>query len=306
MKSTSFLTAAACTMSLTACMIKNDPPSAVDRAIPTSDQVAIKLPASTTKSLGDLSSYYVLTRDLTQNLNGGSAWVLVLIHAIVQTPPTSVAGDVYTWGPGSQPLDPADYRLDVTANADGTFDYTLSGQSKINPQGFKAVIQGHAVPGDNDQGNGDFSIDFDASREINPVDSSDAKGRVVVDYDLAARHLDMVATSVDANGNPASFNYAYDESADGSGDMTFEVDADIGGTSALENVTIRSRWLDTGAGRGDARISGGDLGSQQAIASECWGTNFLVSFYTDNASFQPTQGDPSSCAFADQDLPPAK
>jgi hypothetical protein len=304
MKSTSFLTAA-CAMSLTACVIKNDPPSAVDRAIPTADQVKIKLPASTTKSLGDLSNYYVITRDLTRGLNGGSAWVLVLIHAIVEQPPTTVAGNVYTWGPGSDALDPADYRLDVTANADGTFDYTLSGQNKTNLDGFKAVIQGHANPAADDQGNGDFSIDFDASRVVNPIDSGDAKGKVIVNYDIAARHLDMVASSVDANGNPASFKYAYDEADDGSGDMAFQVDADIGGTAAIENVTLRSRWENTGAGRGDARISGGDLGADQAIASECWSTQFLTTFYTDNVNFQPTQGDAGSCAFADVDLPPA-
>ena len=77
--------------------------------------------------------------------------------------------------------------------------------------------------------------------------------------------------------------------------MTFDVQANVGGTALLENVTIRSRWLATGAGRGDARITGGDLGTQQAIASECWNTLFRrSSYYTDNVNFHPTEGDPAN------------
>ena len=51
-------------------------------------------------------------------------------------------------------------------------------------------------------------------------------------------------------------------------------------------------------------MAGGDLGATQAIASECWGTSFQRTFYTDNASFAPTEGDPATCAFATADLPP--
>jgi hypothetical protein len=111
--------------------------------------------------------------------------------------------------------------------------------------------------------------------------------------------------STNASGEPVAADYAYDEGTDGSGNMTFDVQADVGGTSALEDVTIRSRWLSTGEGRGDFRIAGGDLGTEQAIGSQCWSTLFLESYYTDNANFMPTEGDPASCAFATADLPPA-
>lgn len=301
----SSLLTATCAASLAVGCVKTDAPSEVGRAIPTADQVRIKLPGGGDKTVGDLSSYYVTTRAVTATLNGGSAWVLILIHAIVETPPTSVDGNVYTWGPGSQALDPADYRLDVTANDDGTFDYALSGQSKVNPDGFKTVISGHADPTPGElQGNGDFRIDFDASAQINPIDNGDNKGVVEVQYDLATKHLGLSLASTDANGNPVSADYQYDESVDGSGNMTFSADADAGGTPALEKMTLRSRWLADGSGRGDARIAAGDLGSDEALASECWDTHFKVSFYTDNVEFQPTQGDEASCAFADQDLPP--
>jgi len=121
------LLATTCVVSLaaTGCVRKDAAPTdEINKAIPTADQVSIKLPAQA-RTVGQLANYYVVTRDVTRTFNGGSGWVLVLLHTIVQYPVTSVHGDTYTWGPWSDALDPAEYKLDVTANLDGTFDYTL-------------------------------------------------------------------------------------------------------------------------------------------------------------------------------------
>jgi hypothetical protein len=290
----------------TGCVKQDAPPDDIARAIPTADQVSIKLPAQA-RSLGAVADYYKVTRDVTRSLNGGSAWVLILIHTIVQYPVTSINGNVYTWGPWSDTLDPAEYRLDVTANADGTYDYKLSGRSKtVAGSTFEGIIDGHADPTPGElQGNGDFAIDFDASRRVNPIDAGDAKGQVTVTYDLAARHLDMHAMAPDANGNPASFDYAYNEALDHGGDMVFNANADIGGTTLAENLVLRSRWQADGQGRGDGRITGGDLGSVQAVASECWNGLFGRVFYTDNVNWQPTEGSATACVYGTADLPPA-
>src|SRR5882762_5305614 len=95
------LLAATCTLSLVACVKQDDAPN-IDRAIPTAQQVSIKLPDKAARTLDSLDApamWYVATRDVTRTLNGGSAWVLTLIHTIVQFPPTTVNGDTYTWGP---------------------------------------------------------------------------------------------------------------------------------------------------------------------------------------------------------------
>ncbi len=308
------LLTATCVASLAACVVKQDaPPSEIAKAIPTSDQVAIKLPQNATRTdgatIGQLATFYVATRGVTVTFNVGSAWVLILIHSIVQYPVTSVSGNTYTWGPWSgNALDPSVYKLDVTANADGTYDYVLSGHLKSDATAhFIAVITGHADPTPGElKGNGTFLLDFDAARTVDPVDNANNHGQVDVHYDLAQRHLDLTIMSTDANGQPVSADYAYDEGADGSGNMTFDVLANVGGTAAEEDLTLRSRWLATGAGRGDARITGGDLGSTQAIASECWSQSFARVFYTDNVNFNPTEGDPTLCAYTDVSLPPAK
>jgi hypothetical protein len=305
------LLAATATLSLVACVKQDDTPN-IDKSLPTSDQVSIKMPKSSAAAraadqnvLGQLSAYYVITLGVTTTFNGSTAWVLTLIHAIVQTPPTSIKDNVYTWGPGSNALDPADYKLVVTANADGTFSYQLSGRSKTQPNAqFEVLIDGKADPrpGD-DKGSGEFLIDFDAGKRVNPITSGDAKGSVDVHYDLAKSHLDLTIMSTDAQGHPTSADYAYNAAQDGGGDMTFDVNGNVGGTALLETLTLRSRWLGTGAGRTDARITGGDLGSLQVTASECWSTSFGRVYYQDSNNFSLPEGAESSCAFTTQDLP---
>ncbi|HEX8111785.1 MAG TPA: hypothetical protein VF516_28835 [Kofleriaceae bacterium] len=299
------LLAATATLSLVACVQQDDGTPSIDRSLPTADQVSIKVPKSTTSArtadgdvLGQLAPYYVITLGVTSTFNGGTAWVLTLIHAIVQTPPTTIQGNVYTWDPGSNALDPADYKLVVTANADGTFSYELSGKSKTQPNAqFEILIKGSADPRPGEaKGKGEFTVDFDAGKRVNPIQNGDAKGSMDVNYDLAKAHIGLTLTSTDAQGNPAAADYSYTAAADGGGDMTFGVDANVGGTAALETLTLHSRWLGTGAGRTDARITGGDLGIVQVTASECWSTSFGRVYYHDSGNFALTEGAESSCA----------
>jgi hypothetical protein len=299
------LVAAACTLSLVACVQQDEAPQDIDRALPTADQVSIKLPDSKTRSVGQLANWYVATRDVTRTFNGGTAWVLILVHTIVKFPVTTVNGDTYTWGPWSDALDPAEYKLDVRAVGDGTFDYQLSGRSKTQANAqFEVVVDGSADPRDgDDKGSGELTVDFDAGKRVNPIDSGDGRGTMHAGYDLARGHLDLQIMSTDAQGKPVAASYAYNAGASGAGDMVFEVSGDAGGGVLLETVTLRSRWQGTGAGRADARIAGGDLGGLQATASECWDTMFKRVFYTDSVTFLPTEGTEGACAFATADLP---
>jgi hypothetical protein len=289
---------------------KNDAPG-VAEALPTAEQIQIHLPEGVEQqALGQTADFYLLTRGVTRSLNAGAAWVLILVHTIVGFDPTSVDGNVYTWGPwDGNALDPARYRLVVTANDDGTFDWTLDGQNKASGAPFLTIISGHAVP-DSDpgeapyRGSGDFAIDFDAGEQVNPIDNTPDTGRVEVTYDLAARVVTMHAEGVDALENPASFDYFYDENDDGSGDFQFALSADVQNDgSAAEDALIRSRWLTTGAGRSDAMLSGGDLGETSVTATECWDTLYRRVYYTDSAEWQPTEGDAAECAYADAAMP---
>lgn len=293
--------------SLVACIPQNDAPSEMKNAIPTADQVQIKLPGGSSRQIGQLANWYVATRDVTRTFNTGSAWVLVLVHSIVQYPVTTVDGNKYTWGPWSDALDPAEYKLDVIEVGDGTYTYQLSGRSKLDKSSqFEVVIDGKADPRNGDlKGNGEFLLDFDAGKRVNPIDSGDAKGQVTVKYDLTARHLDLDIVSTDDKGEPVTAAYAYNQTETGGGDMLFNITGNAGGTAKNEEITLRSRWESTGAGRADARLAGGDLAAG-VTASECWDTSFKRVYYTDSANFAPAEGLADSCAFRTQDLPPVK
>ncbi len=51
-------------------------------------------------------------------------------------------------------------------------------------------------------------------------------------------------------------------------------------TSPLRMVTYRLRW-------------------EVVDGIECWGTDFSRVYYSDNQSFEPTEGDVSLCAYGD-------
>ena len=314
--------ASLCALPLVACVQQDDSPKNIANALPTGDQVSIRIPESTAKlatsrtglavapaALGQLSMWYVATLDVTHVFNGGAEFVLGLVHQVVQNPPTTIKGNTFTWGPGSDALQPADYKLDVIAVGDGTFTYQLSARSKIVANAdFVTVISGTADPRKGDgQGNGTFSIDFDAAKQADPT--STGTGSVHAAYDLAKKHLDLTLDSTDALGQPLKGDYTYDQAADGGGQMEFQIVGNVAPGPADETISLRSRWQTTGAGRADARIAGGDLGALTATASECWDTHFLQVFYIDALSnggtLSASDGQASACAFTDADLPDA-
>lgn len=307
--------AIATALTLAACLPQG--PEAVDDALPTADDVKVKVPEDGAQqlALGQIADYYRFTRVVSRDFNGGAAWVLTLVHVIVQFPPTAVDGNTYTWGPHSDALDPAEWKLIVVENDDGSYDWRFDGRSKtVENSDFETVISGNAEPGDiPHRGNGNFLIDFDAGERVNPIDNNPDAGRVEVTYDL--RETGDIAGSIqmhiegrdegdDGSLIPVTADYAYSENLDGSGDFSFAINGDIDENgSASEEALIRSRWQADGAGRGDARITGGDLDTLVVEATECWDTTFRRVHYTDNVSYAPTEGDPADCVFADRLTP---
>ena len=77
-------------------------------------------------------------------------------------------------------------------------------------------------------------------------------------------------------------------------DVVAHVDIDDSHATALEDVNVVSRWRATGAGRADIGIAGGDLpaaGLEGVTAVECWGSDFMRSYYSDSINFEPTEGE---------------
>ena len=292
-------------VSLVACVKQDEAPEALQRAIPRAEQVEIKLPGGTNREVGQIAEWYKVTRDTTRMFNGGTAWVLLLINGIVQFPVTSTDGDTYTWGPfGGDGLDPAEYKLDVTDNLDGTYVWALSGRGRVagSSEEFEAIISGRADtnPGE-DRGNGTFLIDFDAGKRVNPIDADpDARGKVEVTYDLASRTLDMDIDTTDDTGRPLVARYEYEEATDRSGRMFFAIRTDMGQGASLEEAQVTSRWQADGAGRADVEAFDGDI-RLRVTGAQCWTTDF-ISVYEEftgegeDARFNASAGNAAACA----------
>lgn len=300
---------------------------------PTKETVALEIPSSTATTtaahssglsvrggalLGQVAKDYALTATVVGVVNGATAAVLNLVRDITDFPPTTVSGDTAVWGPGTDPLSANTYRLTVTRTAPHVFSYRLDGKDKnAADSAFVTVLSGthtRALDAAGDVmkgfGSGSFTLDFDAAATLPQHD--DNVGRMAFDYSrtspTATVSINVSFTNVQDHCDPASCQtsgqifdavYAYSATPGSGGDLQYADAKDyLATTSAKETLEIHSRWLETGAGRTDMQMAGGDVGAATQTSSECWDANFR-SVYS-NATYDPAQdwGAESSCAFA--------
>jgi len=300
---------------------------------PTKETVALVLPSSAANSasaahdssltvkggalLGEVAKDYVLTATVVGAVNGATGAILNLVRDITNYPPTTVSGDTAVWGPGTDPLSANTYRLTVTRTAPHQFTYALDGKGKNDPDtAFVTVLSGtHTRALDaagqvmEGFGSGDFTLDFDAAATLPQHD--DNVGQVAVEYartsPTATVTINVTFTGV-ADRCPDSCStrgqifdavYAYSATPGNGGDLQYADAKDyVATTSAKETMEIHSRWLQTGAGRTDMQMSGGDVVGAVQTSSECWDANFL-SVYSDT-TYAPSMdwGAEASCAFS--------
>ncbi len=269
--------------------------SMVELNIPGRDTVEGK--ASVSSELkGDRSGAYLMTRGATLSVNGGTFFILGLIDAVTKNRPTSVNENVAVWGPyPGDALDPNVWRLTVTRTAEKDFTYLFDAKGKSAPDtAWATIISGsHHQGTDEDHGNGTFLIDWNAAQTL--PEHGPEIGSVVITYARAqgtnqvSIGADFAAVS-DGNGGTGNFSYRYTATPGAGGTFDFMVRGDINndvGTITLEKLTVHSRWLETGAGRADLRVTEGDLGALEATGNECWDTSF-------NSQYANLNYDPAS------------
>jgi hypothetical protein len=249
------------------------------------------------------AKYYQLTRDVADGIDGGTAWVLTLVWAIVHSTPTSIEPHKAVWGPGNgDALSPVVWRFTVIEVGDKEYDYRLDGRPKgsSSEADFKTVLSGHGWGKTRpEHRQGTFTLDFDASHALDPVRSKDT-GTAKVAYDLRQYpetiNVDITSTDKTRYG---TLGVTHQADASGAVDITMHDDLDPSKTTKLEDVVLHSRWDPTGAGRGDAQIRGGDLPATTSVvqASECWNSAFARVYYKDSADYEPPAGNASACVF---------
>ena len=307
-------------MGMSACTLKQDDAARFGQAIPKGRDVALSVPGSQAAGstahsnarggagltmagnpppASNFADWYVFTRNVSDGVDVGTLVILGIVDIIVHTTPSSVSAHQAVWGPGNgNALDPVVWRMTVTESGNEEYDYKLEGRPKASTSesDFKAVLVGHgfgeARP---EHKSGWFSLDQDASNALDPLRAHDS-GTVKVTFDGRAYPIAIravVAHTADAQSFDVSVTHNQDTS--GAVDIKAHGDVETIKDGHLEDVALHSRWMTTGAGRADVKITGGDAPAVGVLASECWSTSFALSYYTDDASYRPTEGSASSC-----------
>ncbi len=198
-----------------------------------------------------LAPLYVVTRRTSAQLNGMVAAPLDLVWRITRDPPALGADGTAVWGPLTEALSPAVYRLVVQRTAPGSVRYVVEGRRKDGSDDFRPIVTGTASAD-----GGEVAMDFTVARALDPVAGIDQDGGMAARYQRAPDHA-AVALHIQAGDTGAA--YAYTAARDGSGGMDFGAEVD-----GMGAVAIRSRWAASGAGRADARASDG------GARTECW------------------------------------
>jgi hypothetical protein len=290
--------------------------------LPSKEMVEVKAPGTAGQGLegevqaqggqGQTSDMYLLTRGATVIVNGGTLAVLGLIDAVTKHTPTTVTDDSATWGPHTDALSPTTWKLTVTKTGDTTYSYTLEAKAKTAPDSaFLAIITGHHTATQNEAGepmrgfgSGDFTLDWDAAQQLPEHDNN--IGRMTVRYSRPSAsaqvsvEADFRQVRDDGSTQRVDANYRYRATPGAGGEFDFALNKDMyapSTPSANERLTIKSRWQQTGAGRSDVKMSGGDLAGE-ATTNECWDANFASRYLRISFEANPRYGtEASDCAF---------
>ena len=292
--------------------------------LPSQALVTVKTPASAGQGLqgtpgtsrqgleGETSGTYQLTRGATTVVNGATVFVLQTLGRVVRHAPTELLEDSAVWGPHSEPLARNVWKLTVTRVAEGEHTYVLEARPKADASAaFVTVLSGRHVNARGaggellrDFGSGTFLVDWDQASTLPEHDGNvgsaaftyarpDASSAVQVDVDFEDVKDGDTGQRVDAN-----YRFVATPGQGGRFDFTLHKNMVIG--AANEQLSIRSRWHEDGAGRSDVRLEGGDLGTP-ATLNECWDVGFLSTFLAN--SFAPEDpawswGEEAACPFA--------
>jgi hypothetical protein len=281
---------------LTACEVGSGI-NAVRQGLPDSNTVKLAVPETPSASLGRSSGLeatpggtqqgqaftYVLTRVVTGTVNAEVGAVLAVLASVAASPPASFDGTTAVWGPYSDPLSTNSYR--ATAKLVGTdqVQYHVDGKPKASDDSaYLTILTGSHSGTAQGQGEGNFEIDFDTFQLL--PEHFDQVGKVDVTYshpsDPARVQIEVDLHNVYASGSHQKrtdgvYHYLSTPGQGGSFDFTTSANIQTDAQHPLdEDLSIRSRWTEAGAGRADAQISGGDLGGQARL-NECWDTSFL-------------------------------
>jgi hypothetical protein len=324
---TGFSAALCATASLAGCAIETSDGAEFREAVPKSEAVRVAGPEDSSASSapggslqsesapwagGPWAEYYAFTRHVRDGINQVTVRVLGAVWFVVHTEPTEIGAQRATWGPWTDDLSPATYRFVVVREDDGAYHYSLQGRPRASTDGaFENVLDGIGYgKADARHGQGWFTIDVSKANQLDPQKNPE-EGQFRIDHQLPNNIDEQVGAlprTITARAAEAEvwWTATSHQTAQG-GTLLVEAHADLDQSKAtlLEDIAIASQWQSNGSGRADITLSGGDIPSGIGVvtAVECWGTDFMRSYYSDSVQYRPTEGVPTACAFQEPPAP---
>jgi hypothetical protein len=260
----------------------------------------VKLPQAL--AVAGASEYYLVTREAVARTNAFVGAVTHIVDSVRAVPPSERRDDARIWGPFPLERDPA-FELRVTmvrsgGGADGlSFDYQIEfHQAGAAALPWQALIAGNFVPaGGTRLGRGRIVLDLVQARQQGyPVADFNELEHLEIDYQ---RRVPPFTTTMSirnvAGAKPPSATHTYAENADRSGEMIFvwQVQEPML-TSAVE---LHTRWVASGAGRGDARVLEGGPLVTALRGIDCWAPDTRATYVRRDWDRLRDAGDPATC-----------
>ncbi len=276
------------------------------------DRLQVNMPLASdlakSESGKDWASFYLFTAEVTEDVNWVIGSVLYWVNTITTSyQPSYVDREQHEaeWGPWSLgALDPVESLLWVSyAPADDTYEWGLDRwPQELSREDASTVVAGHVDAGATPEASsGAFDIDFTRINELDPTEQT--VGLFSAEYEIRSDGVAASAGFQDFGweGFNAVYDYEQTYGGDGSMDLVLEADMDpLQGSGLQEVLNMRSRWTQDGSGRSDVLVTGGDLGSATAYASECWSSSFERVYYYDTLTGLE-EGSESACVFEQAD-----
>ncbi len=279
-------------------------------------RAALEAPHATaeasTRAVGDLALFPASSVPVVLGINGTVGWVIDVLEAVTDLPPTVYNSDTkeYVWGPFPNDDGVGYVSVYIKENGpDDDFQYTYAFVRGINRDlaNSTVVVAGGATPldpegddpstnEDNEFGSGVLFVDFDADLAFDEqhdptTDPAERdKGKFVAVFGRGPDENDpstTVAMVVAAFRNfvpggdiaePASVDYLYGqvEHAEWKADfLNYRLPVDLTEDQVGEDTEVQIAFINDGFGRADVLASGGSLMAGETVqATECWGDQF--------------------------------
>lgn len=256
-------------------------------ALPSSTQLTLSYPAPAGAVSDNPAELYALNVEAVGSGQALVAAVTAATDEVLTLPPTERGEDWRVWGPTPFDADPGLFlRVEMSRSATAT-TYAYAFQLAETSAGpWWEYVAGTHVVGEVEVALGSGSIDV---AELG--DGTSAR----LEYDLRdGREIELAAWS----GGASVLEWAWVEGADGGGSLDLLQPSDaipaLEG-AASEELATTSAWLGTGAGRGVARLSGGDLRGATVELVQCWAADGGVLWSWDSAGWTEEVGSEAAC-----------